>query len=180
MSSAEPMVRSTLPCPSLRDGFQIGERIGAAGVSRRNRRPLAKFFHQFAVNAAAQTFHVHGVNQKFRAKSGEFLQRFRVHDKLREFLPAVGDDEIIFAAFAAAQVQHQPRFADRLDEFVQPFPIHPAFVKNPAGDDDVRRAGLQPVARVPRVDAAADLQPARKRREGRARRVFVSRASMMT
>ena len=164
------------PAAEPRDFLQVRQRIRAAGVSRRDRRPAAEFFDQFAVNAAAQTFHVHGVDQKFRAKAGEFLQRFRVHCQFGEFLPAVGDDKIFFAALAAAQVEHELFLADGFDEFVQPRPIHAAFAENPARDDDVRRAGVQPAARILSVDAAADVQSAGKRRQRRARLGFVAGA----
>ena len=63
---------------------------------------LAEQGNQFAVNAPAQAFHIHGVNQKFRAVLGKLFQRRGVHFQLSEFLPAVGDDKIFSSEFPAA------------------------------------------------------------------------------
>src|SRR5258708_1504481 len=102
------------------------------------------------------------MNQKLRAELRKLFQRFIVHDKFREFLPAVGNDKIIPSAFAAAKIQNEFFFANGFDQFAEPIPVHAALAENPARDDDVRRSGLKPAARVLRIDAAADLQSAWK------------------
>ena len=68
MSSAEPMVRSILPCPSRVTVFQVRQRAGAARVSGRDRRPLAEVGDQLPIYATAQPFDIHGVNQELGAR----------------------------------------------------------------------------------------------------------------
>ncbi len=84
------------------------------------------------------------VDQKFCAELGQLFQRRRAHGEFRKFLPAIGDDKIFCASFAAAQIQDKPIFADGFHKFFETFPINATFAKNPTGDNDMGRASLKP------------------------------------
>src|SRR5581483_9071729 len=85
-----------------RDFLQILERIGPAGVSRRNRRPLRQVIHKFIIHTPAKTLDIDRVHQKLVAPFGQPPHRFCAQRNVREVLPAIRHDEVLVAALAAA------------------------------------------------------------------------------
>ncbi len=71
MSSAEPMGQIDAPLPEPRRFLEVGEAAGAAGVGHRDGRPPAEPGDQLAVDAAAETLHIDGVDKKLRAAFGQ-------------------------------------------------------------------------------------------------------------
>ena len=123
MSSAEPMVRSTLPRAQPGDLVQIGQGFCAAGVGHRERRPLPQLFHQFAVNPATQAFHVHGMDQEFSAIVRRISGAFRaLTSSSVNFCQRSVTTKYLPAAFPAAQVEHELVPANGLDQFLRAAP----------------------------------------------------------
>ena len=108
----------------------------------------------------------------------EVLERRPVHLEVRERLPPVRHDEVVAVALAAAQVEDDALAARHGHELVEAAPRQRRPVEEPRRHDDVRRAPLEPLGRVRRRHAAADLQPARVGRERRARGLLVARAEL--
>ena len=97
------------------------------------------------------------MNEKFVTMFGELAEGDGIDSELGEGLPAIGYDEVIVAAPPATQVQHEPRLANRLAKLFESGLVKFAITKQPRGDDDVRRPGVDPLSGVVRRDAAADL-----------------------
>ena len=85
--------------------FQVSEVVKAshtAGVSDGDFPPAAQYFCQLFFNAGGFSLYIHGMDQKLRAASGEFVQNRRGQTHVRKFLPAVSDDIVGVVFFPAA------------------------------------------------------------------------------
>lgn len=118
------------------------------------------------VDALAEAFDIDGVDEEFVAVVGEHAEGLHVAAEVGEFLPAVGDDEEVFVALAAGEVEDQALAADGGDEFAEPGPIETAFAEDPGGDDEVAGAGVEPLFGIGNIDSAADLEAAGPRGKG--------------
>ena len=80
------------------DVFEVLERAGAAGVGDGDGGGFGEQLDEVGVDAEAEAFLVHGVDEEFGAGLGEELEGGTVDLELGEGLPAVGDDEISVVA----------------------------------------------------------------------------------
>jgi len=106
-ATAEDVERRTnrelnFPLPQLRHGLQVGETLCSAGIGGRNGNPFPEPLHQLGINAPAEAFHVHRVDEELVAVPGQFRQGVRAYRQFGEFLPAVRDHEVILRAAPAA------------------------------------------------------------------------------
>ena len=113
------------------------------------------------IDPLAKALDIDAVNEEFVAVLGQVAQRVSVDAEIREGLPAIGDDEVVAIAFAATEVDDEPRLSKRLAKLTEPTLIESAVAKEPRGDDDVRCPGIDPFGGVVGRDAAADLQSVR-------------------
>lgn len=158
------------------DFLQICERPRPARVSRRDRRPLAKHFHQPRVDALAKPLDVHRVDQELITGIREAIQSSLRDGQVREFLPAIRDHEIIVASLAAAQIQHQPVFSDGLDQRLQAIPIQLPVPEDARSNDHLRSARVEIRTGVLNRNAATDLKSAGISFERGARGGFIARS----
>ena len=71
------------------------------GINAVNRRVARKNIKQFTVNTAAFALNIHSVNEKLTAAVSQLPESLFPDNKIRKFLPAVGDDKVVIPAFAA-------------------------------------------------------------------------------
>lgn len=142
------------------DVFEVLEGAGAAGVGDGDGGGLGEELDEVMVDAKAEAFLVHGVDEEFGAGLGEVLEGGLVDFELGEGLPTVGDHEVGVVAAATAQVEDQSLAADGADEVGEAGLVQVAIAKDPGGDDDVGGAGVEPGAGVVGVDTAADVEAA--------------------
>src|SRR5262245_50741475 len=100
--------------------------------------------NQFLIDASAKAFHIDGMHEKFRAGFGQAFQSLAAERELGEFLPAIGDHDVIRAAPTAAQVEDETIASDDADQLCEPIPIKLSIAKDPRRNDDMRRAGGEP------------------------------------
>src|ERR1035441_7573475 len=103
---ADGQVNSSLP--QTRHGFQISQRACAARVGGRDRGPLPETGDKLLIDATAEPFDIHGVNEELRTPRSELLQAFPAECQVRELLPPVSHHVITPTTPAAAKVQDQP------------------------------------------------------------------------
>ena len=123
-------------------------------------------------------FHIHGVHEVFSTTVGEGFQGRLVDGQLGEVLPAVGDHPVLAIALAAGEVEHEAFAADGFYERGEAFGIETTFAENPRGDDDLRRAGIEPAGGVIGIHAAAELESAGEGGKGFARSGFIAEAKL--
>ena len=134
--------------------------------------------HEGEVDAGLLAFHIDGVHEVFGATGGESFQRGLVDGQFSKILPAIGDHPILAVALAAGKIEHEAFAANGFYERGKAFGIEAAFAENPRGDDDVRRAGIEPTGGVIGIHAAAELEAVRKCGKGFARRRLIAGAKL--
>src|SRR5690606_27919116 len=112
---------------------------------------------------------------EFVAVRCKTAQQGSIHHFVSEALPAIGDDMEATITLAAAQVQHQTRTANALDQLLEPLIIDAASGEYPGRDDDVARTRIQPARGIPDVHAPAVLHPPRPGPESGARGLYIAR-----
>ena len=83
------------------------------------------------IDPLAKALDVDAVNEEFVAVLGQVAQRVSVDAEIREGLPAIGDDEVVAIAFAATEVDDEPRLAKRLAKLTAPDSSSLATTKTP-------------------------------------------------
>src|SRR5438128_1318319 len=81
--------------PKTGDFLEILERFCAAGVGCGNLGPERELPDKFVVNSPAEAFHIDGMDEKLGAVLTHFAEGFGAQTEVREFLPAIGHDEIV-------------------------------------------------------------------------------------
>jgi len=148
------------------DGFEVLERAGPTGVGGGEWGPDGEFLDEGLVDAVAEAFDVDCVDEELGTGLREAGECFRAEADVGELLPTVGDDPVGAVTESATEVEHEAVATDQPGEFVDALPVNDAVAEDPGSDDHVGGAGVEPIAGIGGLDAAAVLESAGPCAEG--------------
>ena len=148
------------------DGFEVLERAGPTGIGGGEGGPDSEFLDEGLVNAVAEAFDVDRMDEELGTGLREAGECFRAEADVGELLPTVGHDPVGAVAESATEVEDEAIATDQLGKFVDALPVDDALAEDPGSDDHVGGAGVEPVAGIGCLDAAAVLESAGPGAEG--------------
>ena len=129
------------------------------GIGCRNVTVFSKHQSDFLFNSIRLSLHVHGMNQKFITMGRKLCNGLFVQHDIRIVLPAVGHNIITAISFAAAQIQNQMLFRNRLFHLLQPLIMKLPTLKYIGRHNNMTGARFQVLSCIFRSDSASDLEP---------------------
>lgn len=113
------------------DGLEILKRTGAAGVGGGNWRPRSELLDEWFVNAVAEAFHIHGVDEELGTGSGEPGECLGAEADVGELLPTIGHHPVGAVPESATEVKDEPVASDEPGQFVDALPVDDALAEGP-------------------------------------------------